>query len=180
MHIVLIKQTDQHLEGPQADAVRSFLFDWFKGSTDADERGWRRFIRAMNEGAAGEYFQITVERQRSGPFHRLSMAVLSAVFKGQERFEDFDLFRSFVKLGAGFVDYVPNADGELRAIPKSVSFSSCSEEEVREFHQNAVAFLRTTRAQKTLWPEASPVAAERGMESILGRFDNDQNQPRAR
>lgn len=173
MKIVIIKQVDAQLHGEQAEAVRGFLFQFFRGATPTDDKAWKGFMGAMNQAVAGEYFQLTVERQRSGPFHRLSMAVLSAVFKGQERFDDFDLFRSFVKLGAGFVDYVPNADGELRAIPKSVSFSACSEEEIREFHQNSIAFLRTARAQKTLWPEISPVIAERGMEFILERFDRE-------
>jgi Protein of unknown function (DUF1367) len=169
--IVLIKQTDARLEGVQAESVRGFLFHYLKGATAMDDRAWRRFVGAMNEGAAGEYFSLNVERKRSGKFHRLSMAILSSVFKAQDRFDNFDLFRAFVKLGAGFVDYVPNADGELRAIPKSVSFDQCSEEEIREFHQNAVAFMRTARAQKTLWPDASPAAAEQGLEAILSPFE---------
>ena len=57
MKIVIIKQTDARLEDEQANAVRQWLFQFFKGATVADEKGWRRFTRAMNEGAAGEYFQ---------------------------------------------------------------------------------------------------------------------------
>lgn len=166
-----MKQTDQRLPEAEAATVRRFLFGVIDGCNDKDKKAWRGFWKAVANAGSGEYFSITIKRQRSGPFHRLSMAVMQAVFNAQERFDDFRIFRSFVKLGAGYVDYVPNADGELRAVPKSVSFDECSEEEMRMFHLDAVTFLRTSRACQTLWPDASPRAAEQGIESILSTFE---------
>lgn len=171
MEVMLVKHLDERLPQDQADIVRRFLFSHMDGVTERDKKAWRSFWRAIGNAGSGEYFTITLRRRRSSKFHKLSFAVMQAVFKGQEVFEDFRIFRAFIKLGAGFVDYVPNADGELRAVPKSVSFDDCSEEEMRQFHDDAVAFMRTARAQKTLWPNASPKAASDGMENILNTFE---------
>lgn len=181
MHIVLVKQTDAQLvpDSPDANAVRRFLFGMLDGCSANDKKAWRRFVRSMNEAGSGEYFTIRIERQRNGKFHRLCFAVLQAVFKAQEVFTDFRIFRAFISLGAGFVDYVPNADGELRAIPKSLSFNECSEEEIRQFFENAVLFLRTARAQKTLFPAVSPQIAEQGMEAILQSFERNYDEQAA-
>lgn len=173
MEIVILKQVDARLPELEARVVRRYLFQMLDGYGDKDKKAWRSFWRAVGEAAAGEYFTVTVKRQRHSGFHRLSMAIMQAVFKAQERFEDFKVFRAFVKLGAGFVDYVPNADGELRAIPKSVSFEECSEEEIRDFHQNALAFLRTARAQQAIWPGVPAKQAAQGMEEILKHFEGE-------
>lgn len=171
MDIVLIKQTDARLDDKDGAIVRQFLFGAVDGVNDRDKRAWRGFWRAVNESPFGEYFTVSIKRRRSGPFHRLSFAVMQAVFKGQERFDDFKIFRNFVKIGAGFVDYIPDVHGELHAVPKSVSFDDCSEEEMRQFHDDSVTFLRTGPAQSVLWPQLSPQMAEMGVESILNQFE---------
>lgn len=169
--IVLLKTTDAELVGAEADAVRNFLFGHLRGATEKDEKAWRRFIGAMYKAGHGEYFTIKVERRRNTQFHKLVFAVLLAVFKAQESFEDFDLFRSFAKLGAGFADYLPTPDGELRAIPRSQGFAECSEEEIRQFFDDVCAFFRSRRCQSVLWPNADSRAAEDGMRKLLETFD---------
>lgn len=171
MEIVLLKQTDQRLSEADAAIVRRFLFQSVDGCSEKDKKAWRGFWRSVAQSGSGEYFTVTIKRQRSGPFHRLVFVVMQAVFKGQEAFIDFRVFRSYLKMGAGFVDYIPTADGELRAIPKSQSFDDCSEEEIRQFFDDMTAFLRTTRCQKNLWPALSAQVAEQGMETILSQFD---------
>lgn len=171
MEIVLIKQTDARLAPQDAEAVRRFLFEYLDGCNERDKKAWRSFWRALADAGSGEYFTVSLKRRRSGPFHRLTMAVMQAVHKGQERFEDFRVFRAWVKLGAGFVEYLPDLTGALQAHPKSQNFDDCSEEEVRQFFDDALAFLRTGVAHRTLWPHLSPEVAEQGMESILSQFE---------
>lgn len=175
MEIVLIKQTDERMPEAEAAAVRKYLFQVIDGCTDKDKKAWRSFWRGVGNAGSGEYFSITIKRQRSGPFHRLTFVVLNTVFKAQERFDDFRVFRQFVKLGAGFVDYLPTPDGELRAVPKSQSYDECSEEEIRQFLDDVKTFFRTARCQKTLWPDASPKSAEQGMENLLEQFERQMS-----
>lgn len=175
MKLVLIKQTDEQLEGQQADAVRSWLFDFFKGATVADEKGWRRFIRAMNEGAAGEYFQITVERQRMLNIHKKQMALEGKVFDSQERFTDKEPYRHWLKLGAGFVDWHAGVKGGVFPVPRSINFNTCSEEDFAEYRDKVSAFLHSQHAQKYLYPALTPQMAEQCMESILEKFERNNH-----
>lgn len=172
MEIILIKQTDARLTEQDAAAVRRFLFEHIDGCNDVDKKSWRSWWRALVNAGSGEYFSISIKRQRHGPFHRLVMLVLSTVYKAQERFDDFRIFRSFVKLGAGFVDYVPDMkNGGMMAVPKSQSFDECSEEEVRMFFHEAQIFMRSEACYSVLWPALSPDLADKAMNEILQRFE---------
>jgi hypothetical protein len=171
VEIVLLKRTDDRLPETDAEIVRRFLFQAIDGVTERDMKAWRGWWRAFADAPAGSYFTLTVKRQRNSRFHRLVFKVLSTVFKAQDRFEDYRVFTAWLKVGAGFVDWIPTPDGELRPVPKSLSFADCSEEEARQFFEDARAFLRMSVAQQTLWPAASPQAAEQGMMALLRQFD---------
>lgn len=171
MEIVLVKQTDARLSDEDRSVVRRFLFDHLSGATDKDTRGWNRFVRAMDEAGSGEFFSIKIQRQRDGVFHRKHMGLISKVFKAQERIEDFDQFRLWLKVGSKFVTWMTGPTGGVFPIPKSINFNTCSEDEMREFHDGVVQFLRQTHAQKYLWPNADPAAAEQGIEAILRKYE---------
>jgi len=171
LEIVLVKQTDNKMTDQEASVVRRFLFEYIDGLNLVDKRAWRRFCGSLNDAAEGEYFLIKLWRQRSGVFHRGHMKMMSVIFEQQETFEDFRIFRSWVKLGAGFVDYVPNGDGELIPVPKSVNFDDCSEDEMRLFHEDACNFFRTEHAQKILWPSLSSTISDISMNEILKSFE---------
>ncbi len=179
MKIVLIKQSDMQLEEQQAKAVRDWLFGCFKGATAADDKGWRRFMRAMNEGVAGEYFQITVERQRVGWRHRKQMALEGKVFDSQERIAEKESFRLWLKIGAGFVTWAAGPRGGVFPVPRSINFDRCSEEEFAEYRDGVMTFLRTQHAQKYLYPALTPQMAEQCMESILEPFERDYRDEQA-
>lgn len=170
-HIVLVKQTDARLSDADAAVVRKFLFEALSGATPKDTRAWYRFCRALNESGSGEFFSIKTERPRDGRFHRLHMAVMSKVFKAQERISDFEQFRLWTKIGSGFVTWMAGPKGGVFPVPKSISYDQCEEDEMREFHEGVVAFLRTEHAQHYLWPALSAQVAEQGMESILRQFE---------
>lgn len=170
MEIVFIKQTDAPLSDADRAAVLRFLFQYLDGCNDRDRKAWRTWWRSVADAPRGQYFTVSIKRQRHGAFHRLVFALMQAVAKSQDKFNDFRIFRQFVRLGAGFVDYVPNADGELIAIPKSQSFDDCSEEECRQFFDDMVAFFRTEQCHKVLWPHLSEKVAADGMENILEGF----------
>lgn len=174
MKVVLHKRINAKIEPdtPDADAMRRFLFETIDGATDKDKRAWRRFIKAMNEAGAGEYFVIDLKRTRNSAFHKLCFAVINAVFKSQDTFSDVDHLRDYLKLGAHFAVFIPDEKtGELKAIPRSQSFDECSEEEVREFFQNMCAFMRSATCCAALWPQTPIDVSMLGMENLLRQFD---------
>jgi hypothetical protein len=175
MHIVLVKQTDDRLSEADAAIVRKFLFGHLSGATEKDTKAWYRFCRELNESGSGEYFSLKLERQRQGWFHRKHMGLISTVFKSQERIKDFEQFRLWLKVGSGFVDWMAGPTGGVFPVPKSIAFDKCSEEEMRDFHDNVTAFLRTEHAAKYLFPDSPIFLAESGIEEILSRYERHQN-----
>lgn len=171
MEIILIKQTDARLSDEDQVVVRRFLFEHLSGATPKDTRAWNRFCRALNEAGSGEFFSIKTQRPREGWFHRKHMALTSKVFKAQERIDNFEQFRLWLKVGSGFVTWMTGPKGGVFPIPKSISYDQCEEDEMREFHNGVVTFLRTAHAIKYLWPNVAIEVAAEGMEAILEQFE---------
>lgn len=171
MEIVLVKQTDEHLSEDDKAVVRRFLFEHLSGATEKDTRSWTRFVRALDQAGSGEFFTITVKRQRNGRFHCMHMALISKVFKAQERLDDFEQFRLYLKVGSGFVTWMAGPKGGVFPVPRSINFNTCSEEDMREFHYGVIAFLRTAHAQRYIWPNVAPSLAAEGVETILNSFE---------
>lgn len=173
MEIVLVKQTDDVLSDEDKAVVRRFLFGHLSGVTDKDTSAWSRFVRAMDAAGSGEFFTITIKRKRSSKFHKLHMKIMSEVFKAQDRIDDFEQFRLWVKIGSGFVDWMAGPKGGVFPVPKSINWNTCSEEEMRHFHMGAMAFLRTAHAAHYLFPQAPVDLAQSGIAEILARFERD-------
>lgn len=171
MKIALVKQTDARLSDDDKTVLRRFLFEHISGATDKDTKAWNRFVRAMDTAAQGEYFLVELTRKRDGVFHRKHMLLISRVFKAQERLDDFEAFRLWLKVGSGFVTWMPGPKGGVFPVPRSINFNTCSEEDMREFHEGVVAFLRTEHAQKYLFPHVAPALAAEGIEAILKTFE---------
>lgn len=171
MDIALVKQTDAQMSEEDKVVLRRFLFENVSGATDKDTRAWNRWLRALDRAAQGEFFQLKIQRQRSGPFHRMHMGLISKVFKAQERVDDFEAFRLWLKVGAGFVDWMPGPKGGVFPVPRSIDFNRCSEDDMREFHDRVIEFLRKPHAQHYLFPNAAPKAAEEGIEAILSQYE---------
>lgn len=176
MHIVVIKQTDDSLSDSDAVVVRRFLFDFFKGATEKDNKAWYRFWRAMNEAGSGEYFSFKLERQRAGWRHRKHMGMVSKIFDSQERFEDFEQFRLWLKVGSGFVEWCAGPKGGVFPVPKSISYDKCTEDEFIEYHDGICTFLRTEHAAKYLFPDSPVFIAEGGIEKILSKYERQPDE----
>jgi len=169
--ITLAKLTDAGLTDEQRQILRTALFEMVDGLSDADKKSWRRFWNYVLSLGSGEIFSIETWAPRSARFHRRHMKIESTVFKSQERIRTFEQFRYWLKIGAGFVDWMAGPKGGVVPVPRSISYKKCDEETMRKFHDDAVAFLRTEHAQHYLWPHLSPFMAEQTMEVVLSSFE---------
>lgn len=154
------------------DAARRVVFGIVDGLGEKHQRRWRRLWNQLVRMEPGECTTVTSNRPRSGPFHRRHMAIEQAVFAHQEAFTEFDSgFRAWLKVGAGHINWLPNPSGPgLVPVPKSIAYGAMGEDEMREFHESAVAFLRTERAGEVLWPHATPADRMEFIERVLGGF----------
>jgi hypothetical protein len=168
--ITLVRQHETAIPEADREAARRVLFGIVDGLGDIGRKRWRRFVNGLMRLEPGEMVEIKTRKPRSGPFHRRHMKLEQSFFESQERFELFDPFRDWLKVGAGHCQWFPGPKGAVFPVPKSIAYDQIEEDEMREFHENAVAFLRTEHAGKTLWNHLTPAARTEMVETILGGF----------
>lgn len=158
------------LTDQQKEILRTALFGMVDGLSEADQKSWRRFWNWIVRAGAGEIFSIETWAPRHGGFHRRHMVLETTVFKSQERIKNFEQFRNWLKIGAGFCDWLAGPKGGVVPVPRSISYRKCDEDAMRRFHDDAIEFLRGDHAAPYLWPHLDAAAADAMMNSILGEF----------
>ncbi|OFZ67935.1 MAG: hypothetical protein A2V79_05445 [Betaproteobacteria bacterium RBG_16_56_24] len=172
MSKLTIARTDAAMpSGTALDGVRSFLFGVLDGFGQDDKKAWRRFWKRVTQAEPGEMFNVEVVSPRSGKFHRFHMAMEQSLFDSQDRFDDFEMLRSWLKIGSGWVKWVPGAKGGIVPLPKSISYAKADEDEFQQYHAGVVRFLRGGHAAKYLWPHLDQLARDEMMECILQVFE---------
>jgi hypothetical protein len=152
MSDIVIVRTDKELPDEKTRAVvRDFLFGVIDGIKQADAQAWRRFVKHIVGMGSGEMCRISVVFPRHRAFHRRHMLIESRVFDAQERFKDFEQFRNWLKIGAGFVDWVPGAKGGIVPLPRSISYAKTDQEEFELYHKNMIDFLYGEHCAPYLW-----------------------------
>lgn len=169
MSKITVVRTDMELPADLAPA-RAFLFSAFDGFTKSDKKAWRRFWKKLISLEHGEMATAEMRFPRSSKFHRLHMAMEQSVFDAQERFEQFDQFRNWLKVGAGHVDWFPGPKGGIVPIPKSIAYSALDDVEFHQLHEAMIQFLLTPHAQKALWPHLGEQDRADMMMSVIGEF----------
>lgn len=150
--------------------ISDFLFRCFDGANIDYTKSWRRLWKKLNELAPGDVVDVDFTFSRSTKYHKRHMAMESAVFDAQEIISDFETFRDWLKIGAGFVTWLPISEGESYPVPKSISYASLDQEEFEQFHANCITFLLGPHAPAVLWPHYSLCDSQKIMHSIVEGF----------
>ena len=151
------------------DGARQLLFKSLDGFGEEDRKAWRKLWKKLINMAPGEVFEVQTVFPRSGPFHRRHMSIEQKVFDSQEKFDDFEAFRTWLKVGAGWVIWAPGEDGTLVPVPKSISYAAAEQEEFEKYHAAVLRFLRGPHAGVFLWPHLEQKAIDQ-IEYILRGF----------
>lgn len=170
--IVLVRQDTSPIADADREAARRVLFGAIDGLSEQHRKSWRRLMNwFFNKATPGEMVEIITHRERLGWFHRKHMAFEQRVFEAQERFEDFDQFRMWLKTGAGFVDWLPGPRGGVIPVPRSISYAKLEQDDMEKVHGSMVEFLRTDHAQKALWPKLPVLQRDGAMRALLEEFN---------
>lgn len=169
--ITLVRQHPVEIPESERAVARRVLFGMVDGLGDIGKKQWRRFVNGLMKLEPGEMVEITTHKARLGWFHRKHMALEQAVYEAQDKFQTFDAFRVWLKVGAGFVDWYPGPKGGVIPVPKSISYAKLEQGDMEKVHDDIVAFLRTEHAGRTLWKHL-PLARQIEMiETILADFE---------
>jgi hypothetical protein len=163
--ITLVRKPDIELTDQEKDIARKAMFGFVDGLGERGQKQWRRFWNRLMRLEPGEISTISSHLARSGPFHRRHMLIEQRVFEAQERFEDFDQFRYWLKVGSGWVVWAAGPKGGVVPIPRSISYAKADEVEFQDFHQKSMGFLRGPHAARYLWPHLDD--PHQMMDSIL-------------
>lgn len=149
----VIQRTTMSLPDEKGMAGASdFLFKALDGYGKDDRSSWRRFWKKAVAMKPGDLFEVEMIFPRSGPFHRRHLAIEQSVFDAQEKFDDFEMLRTYLKIGAGWVVWVPGPDGQIVPLPKSISYAQADQAEFEKYHNAVMAFLHGPHAAPALWP----------------------------
>lgn len=168
--ITLVRQDAAQIPEQDADAARRVLFGMVDGLGEQGRKSWRRFINRLFKLEPGELVEIKTHQERIGWYHRKHMALEQRIFESQERISDFDQFRTWLKVGSGFVDWLPGPKGGVIPVPRSISYSKLEQGEMEQVHDKIVEFLRSEHASAYLWKHLSPTARIEMVEGILSNF----------
>ena len=167
--ITLVRGAEELPGESVLQVVRRFLFGLFDGWSKTDKRGWRKLWRRLMDLEPGEFAVLEFVVPRSSPYHRRHMAIEAAVFDAQERFDDFEQFRLWLKIGASWVVWVPGAKGGIVPLPRSISYAKADQADFEIYHGQVIDFLRGEHAAPFLWRHLGDGAHEM-IEQILGGF----------
>ena len=157
---------------PDSDGMAGasdLLFRALDGFGLEDRRAWRKFWKRMIGMNPGEMIDVEMVFPRSGAFHRRHMAIEQKLFDYQDKFADREQFRFWLKVGAGWVDWVEGNTGALIPLPKSISYAMADEMQFRQYHDAVIGFLRGSHAARFLWPHLEERAHQQ-IDHILDGF----------
>jgi hypothetical protein len=169
--ITLVRQGPAEIPEAAKLAAREVLFGLIDGLGERGKKQWRRFFNSLMRLEPGEMVEIRTHQERIGWYHRKHMALEQRVFESQEKFEHFEQFRTWLKVGSGFVDWLPGPRGGVIPVPRSISYAKLEQGAMEQVHEAIVAFLRTEHAGRTLWKHLSATQRIEQIEFLLARFE---------
>ena len=129
----------------ELQAVRTVLFECLKGTTEVENRAWRRWWKRVINFDPGEISFLKFIIPRNGKFHRKFFALMNVgydcwepkrkhkSYKGIPIEKNRDQFREDITILAGFYEQTFNLKGEMRMRAKSISFASMEDDEFSEY-----------------------------------------------
>jgi len=166
----IIRDQSVTLTNAEKNAAAKVLEQALRGVDSINHDRWQRFLQQMFELPEGQIAEIGTRIPRSGAFHRHHMGLERAIFNAQTRFTHFEMFRNWLKIGCGFVEWVPGAKGGIVPLPKSIAYAELEEPEMRAYHDGLLAFLRGPHAAIYLWKQIEADVAMKKMEDIIVEY----------
>lgn len=140
-----------------------------EGLSERDRKAYAKF-RARLEALGDGSITFSWKEPRSGPYHRRFFAMVNRVFESQEQFQEAEHLLTWLKVGAGFADFVPGPKGKPVAMARSIGWERIDQIEFESIAQAIWKFFRSTYATRFLWPWLDDAKGMGMAEAILAEF----------
>ena len=143
------------------------------GISERDQKAYAKFKhRIANLGE--ESIAFSYNSPRSGPYHRRFFVQINALFEAQEQFQDDEMFRKWLTVGAGYAEFCPSSTGKMCAIPKSIAYDKLDQQEFQDIHDKIFEFARSEHARQFLYPHLSDGVSLNMINAILMEFETER------
>lgn len=149
--ITLVRQESTEISEADRMVLHRVLFGIIDGLGETNRKKWRGFWKRLLKLEPGEMVDLRTHQARLGWYHRKHMNFEQKLFEAQERFDNFAMFRDWLKVGAGHVMWCPGPRGGVFPVPQSISYANMEQAAMEVFHANVLEFVKTEHAGKTLW-----------------------------
>lgn len=149
------------------------------GAGEKHQKAYDKFRAALVALEPGEMFTLSHWFPRRSDLHGWHFVLLDAVFKHQEQFENENIFRKWVEVGAGHCEFCPGPKGKMVAIPKSIGWEELDDADFQDHHEKAVEFMRSPACTGFLWPHLSPSEQGNMIDCIFTECEIERQRRRA-
>lgn len=165
--ITLVRQEEIQITEEDKATVRRVLFGIINGLGDVNKKRWANFWNRVLKLQPGEMVDVRTHQARLGWYHRKHMNFEQKLFESQERFDNFDQFRMWLKVGAGHVDWLPGPKGGVIPVPKSISYANMEQAQMEVFHAQVLEFVQQEHATRTLWKHLQPQQQREYIDTVI-------------
>lgn len=165
--IALVRQEAEPITEADRMVLHRVLFGRIDGLGAVNKKKWRGFWKRVLQMEPGEMVEVRTHQARLGWYHRKHMNFEHKLFEAQERIDNFDQFRMWIKVGAGHVDWLPGPKGGVIPVPKSIQYSQMEQADFEVYHAHVLDFVRQPHATKFLWKHLSDLQQLEMIESVI-------------
>lgn len=83
-------------------------------------------------------YVCNIVTNRNPAFHRKAFSLLNAIFQNQDGFENFELFRAWITMKAGYVITGAAPNGVTVFMPESLAFEKMKQERFEKWFQDVI------------------------------------------
>jgi len=109
-----------------------------RGFGDEDRKRYAKFKKFVDEMEPGEIIRFEWKQPRNLGMHRKFFALVNYVAQNSDVYDTTDKALTAIKIAAGHCDFVPWNNGDLIAVPKSISFAEMDQAGFEDFYANAI------------------------------------------
>ena len=165
--ITLVRQHDVEISESDRLVIHRVLFGVLDGLGEVNRKKWRGFWKRAFALLPGEMMDLRTHQARLGWYHRKHMNFEQKLFESQERFDNFEQFRIWLKVGAGHVDWLPGPKGGVIPVPKSISYATMEQAQMEVFHAQVLEFVQQEHATRTLWKHLQPQQQREYIDTVI-------------